>query len=96
MTYRALHNNVLVRPIIETKEMTDGGVYIPEIARERNQIGVVVDAGPGKKNKRGVFIPSDIKVGMKVMFGRLSGAETIVDGEKLLLMTDRDIMGEID
>jgi chaperonin GroES len=90
--FRPLHDRVVVKRINpETK--TKGGIIIPDTAREKPQQGEVVAVGPGGRDEAGKLIPIDIKVGDKVLFGKWSGTEVVLDGDELLIMKETDVMG---
>jgi len=81
-----LHDRVIVRPAAaETK--TAGGIIIPDTAKEKPQRGVVVAAGPGKKDE-----PVTVKAGDSVLYGKYAGTEISVDGEDLIIMRESDIL----
>ena len=92
MTFRPLHDRVLVRRV-EAEEKTAGGIIIPDTAKEKPSQGQVIAVGPGGRDEAGKLIPIDIKVGDKVLFGKWSGTEVKLDGEDLLIMKESDIMG---
>ncbi len=92
MTFRPLHDRVLVRRL-EQDERTKGGIIIPDTAKEKPQEGEVVAAGPGARNDKGEIAPLDVKVGDRILFGKWSGTEVKVDGEELLIMRESDILG---
>ena len=70
----------------EAEEKTKSGLYIPDNAKEKPQRGVVMAAGPGKKDE-----PTVVKVGDTVLYGKYAGTEINVDGEELLIMRESDI-----
>jgi chaperonin GroES len=92
MTFRPLHDRVLVRRI-EAAEKTAGGIIIPDTAKEKPQEGEIVSVGTGAKNEDGKVTPLDVKAGDKILFGKWSGTEIKVDGEDLLIMKESDILG---
>jgi chaperonin GroES len=90
--FRPLHDRVVVKRINpDTK--TKGGIIIPDTAREKPQQGEVVAVGPGGRDEAGKLIPIDVKVGDKVLFGKWSGTEVVLDGDELLIMKESDVMG---
>ena len=89
---KPLGDRVLVEPV-EEKEVKKGGIIIPDTAREKPQQGEVVAVGPGGRDEAGKLIPIDIKSGDKVLFGKWSGTEVVLDGEELLIMKESDVMG---
>ena len=68
MTFRPLHDRVLVRRI-EEENKTAGGIIIPDTAKEKPQQGEVIAVGAGARDESGKLIPLDVKVGDKVLFG---------------------------
>jgi len=92
MTFRPLHDRVLVRRI-EADEKTAGGIIIPDTAKEKPQEGEIVAAGSGAKSEDGKVTPLDVKAGDKVLFGKWSGTEVKINGEDLLIMKESDILG---
>ena len=94
MTFRPLHDRVLVRRI-EANEKTAGGIIIPDTAKEKPQEGEVVSVGAGARGDDGKITPLDVKAGDKILFGKWSGTEVKVDGEDLIIMKESDILGVI-
>jgi chaperonin GroES len=95
MTFRPLHDRVLVRRI-EAEEKTAGGIIIPDTAKEKPQEGEIVAAGPGARDESGKLIALDVKPGDRVLFGKWSGTEVKINGEELLIMKESDILGVIE
>lgn len=94
MTFRPLHDRVLVRRV-EAEEKTAGGIIIPDSAKEKPAEGEIVAVGEGARDEDGDRIPLDVKVGDRVLFGKWSGTEVKVGGEDLLIMKESDILGVI-
>ncbi len=92
MTFRPLHDRVLIRRI-EAAEKTAGGIIIPDTAQEKPQEGEVVAVGSGTRGDDGSIIPLDLKAGDKILFGKWSGSEVKLDGEDLLIMKESDVLG---
>ncbi len=92
MALKPLHDRVLVRRV-ESEEKTAGGLIIPDTAKEKPAEGIVVAAGEGARKDSGELIPMAVKEGDKILFGKWSGTEVIVDGEDLLIMKESDILG---
>ncbi|WP_332810581.1 co-chaperone GroES [Sphingomonas sp.] len=92
MTFRPLHDRVLVRRI-EAAEKSAGGIIIPETAKEKPQEGEVVAIGTGARAENGTITPLDVKAGDKILFGKWSGTEIKVNGEDLLIMKESDVLG---
>jgi chaperonin GroES len=92
MRFRPLHDRVVVRRI-EPEERTQGGIIIPDTAKEKPQQGEVIAVGPGSRDESGKAIALEVKAGDRVLFGKWSGTEVRLDGEDLLIMKESDIMG---
>ena len=89
VNFKPLADRVLVEPTAaETK--TASGIIIPDTAKEKPQEGIVVAAGPGKKDE-----PTTVKVGDKVLYGKYSGSELKLDGKDYLIVKESDILGII-
>ncbi|WP_430385609.1 co-chaperone GroES [Blastomonas fulva] len=92
MTFRPLHDRVLVRRI-EAEEKTAGGIIIPDAAKEKPSEGEVIAIGEGTRDEDGERIALDVKVGDKILFGKWSGTEVKINGEDLIIMKESDILG---
>lgn len=86
---------MVVEPI-EQEEVTAGGIVLPETAKEKPQQGKVLAVGPGDRDEDGDYIPMDVKVGDRVLFAKYSGTEVKVDGKKLLILRESDILAIIE
>lgn len=95
MTFRPLHDRILVRRI-EAEEKTAGGIIIPDTAKEKPQEGEVIAVGPGARDESGKLTPLDVKVGDRILFGKWSGTEIKLNSEDLLVMKESDVMGVIE
>jgi chaperonin GroES len=84
---------VLIRRLDEEKEQTRGGIIIPDTAKEKPQKGEVIAAGAGKINEHGTRLPLDVKPGDRVLFGKYSGSEVMIDDEIYLIMREDEILG---
>jgi chaperonin GroES len=94
MTFRPLHDRVLVRRI-EAAAKSAGGIIIPDTAQEKPQEGEIVSAGSGTRADDGTVTPLDVKAGDKILFGKWSGSEVRLGGEDLLIMKEADILGVV-
>jgi chaperonin GroES len=95
MTFRPLHDRVLVRRIEEDLK-TSGGIIIPDTAKEKPMQGEVIAVGPGARDEAGKLVPLEVKPGDHVLFGKWSGTEVKIDGEELLIMKESDILGIVE
>lgn len=92
LTFKPLGGRVLVEPI-EQEEITAGGIVLPETAKEKPQQGKILAAGPGDRNDKGERIAMDVKVGDVVLFAKYSGTEVKIEGKKVLILRESDILG---
>jgi len=92
---KPLGGRVIVEPI-EQEEMTAGGIILPETAKEKPQEGKILAAGPGDRDDAGNRIAMEVKVGDKVLYAKYSGTEVKVDGKKLLILRESDILAVIE
>ncbi len=96
MSFKPLHDRVLVRRI-EEDEKTAGGLIIPDSAKEKPQQGEVMAVGDGARKDTGELIPLAVKAGDTVLFGKWSGTEVrLDDGKDYLIMKESDILGIIE
>ena len=92
MTFRPLHDRVLVKRV-EEESKSKGGIIIPDTAKEKPQEGEVIAIGGGTIKDDGTIRPLDVKTGDRILFGKWSGTEVTLDGDELLIMKESDIMG---
>lgn len=95
MTIRPLHDRLVVRSLAAATK-TSSGLYIPDAAQEKPLEGEVLAAGRGKRDNAGIVQPLDVHVGDRILYGRFSGSEVEVDGEKLLIMREEDVFAVIE
>ena len=88
-----LADRVVVRSL-ESNEQTRGGLFIPDTAKEKPQEGEILAVGPGRFDE-GKRIPMDLKVGDKILFGKYSGTEVVIDGEPLLILRESDVLATL-
>ena len=91
MSLKPLGNRVVVEPI-EQEEITAGGIVLPETAKEKPQKGTVLSVGPGDRNEKGDRIPLDVSEGDTVLFAKYAGTEIKLDGKKLLILRESDLL----
>jgi chaperonin GroES len=91
ITLKPLGNRVVVEPM-EQEEVTAGGIVLPETAKEKPQKGTILAVGPGDRDDDGDRIELDVKVGDIVLYAKYSGTEIKVDGKKLLILRESDIL----
>jgi chaperonin GroES len=91
---KPLHDFVLIEPL-EQETTLPSGIVIPDSAKEKPQIGLVLAVGEGKTNDKGEFKTLFIKVGQKVMYKKWGGTEIKVETKNLLLMKEEDLIAVI-
>ena len=73
-----------------------GGLYIPDTAKEKPQEGEVVAVGKGKRLENGNLVPLDVQAGDRILFGKYSGSDIKLDGEEYLIMREDEVLGILD
>ena len=86
---------MVVEPI-EQDEVTPSGIVLPETAKEKPQKGTVLAVGPGDRDDEGKRIAMDVKKGDVVLFAKYSGTEIKVDGKKLLILRESDLLAIVE
>ena len=87
---KPLADRVLIEPA-DAETQTSSGIYIPDTAKEKPQIGKIVAVGPGKTSDSGSVIKMSVKVGDKVLYGKYSGTEISFENNDYLIMKENDI-----
>ncbi|MCJ7764140.1 MAG: co-chaperone GroES [Dehalococcoidales bacterium] len=88
-----LADRVVVRPI-EREEMTKGGIFLPDTAKENPQEGEVLAVGQGRLSDDGKRIPMDVKVGDIVVYAKYGGTEIKIDDEELIILEESRILAK--
>jgi chaperonin GroES len=88
---KPLGSRVVIEPL-EQEDVTAGGIVLPETAKEKPQKGKVLSVGPGDRDEDGKRIAMDVTVGDTVLFAKYAGTEIKVDGKKLLIMRESDLL----
>ncbi len=81
---------------VESEEKTSGGILLPDTAKEKPQIGIILKTGPGKKDEKGNLISTDLKVGDKVVYAKYSGTELKLCGKEYLILRASDVLAVIE
>ena len=95
MSLKPLGNRVVVEPI-EEEEVTASGIVLPETAKEKPQKGRVLAVGPGERNEDGERVPLDVDEGDTVLFAKYAGTEIKMDGKKLLILRESDLLAIVE
>ncbi len=91
LNLKPLGARVVVEPT-EQEEVTAGGIVLPETAKEKPQKGKVLSVGPGDRDEKGNRIAMDVSVGDSVLFAKYGGTEIKVEGKKLLILRESDLL----
>ena len=86
-----LDDKVVIKRL-EPDEMTAGGIVLPDAAREKPQQGRVLSLGDGRLLSTGSRVPHEVSEGDRVLFQRWAGAEVAINGEKLLILSEDEIL----
>jgi chaperonin GroES len=95
MKIRPLYDRIVVKRIEEQEQM-QGGLYIPDSAKEKPQEGEVVAVGKGKRLEDGKVISLDVQPGDRILFGKYSGSDIKIEGEEYLIMREDEVLGILD
>ena len=95
MKIRPLYDRIVVKRL-EQQEQMQGGLYIPDTAKEKPQEGEVVAVGKGKRLEDGKVIPLDVQPGDRILFGKYSGSDIKLDGEEYMIMREDEVLGIMD
>jgi len=95
MELRPLDDRVVIRPS-EAQAKTAGGIFLPDTAKEKPQIGKILWAGPGKVNDDGKRVPMSVKPNDEVIYGKYTGNEIEMDGRKYVIVRESDLLGIIE
>jgi chaperonin GroES len=96
MKIRPLYDRVVVKRVENKGDMMQGGLHIPDSAKEKPQEGEVMAVGKGKRLEDGEVVALDVRVGDHILFGKYSGSEIRLDGTEYLIMREDDILGILD
>ena len=95
LALKPLGNRVVIEPL-EQEEITAGGIVLPETAKEKPQKGTVIAVGPGDRDDKGKRIEMDVAKGDTVLFAKYAGTEIKLDGKKLLILRETDLLAIIE
>ncbi|MBE9222694.1 co-chaperone GroES [Cyanobacterium stanieri LEGE 03274] len=93
-TVKPLGDRVFVK-VSEAEEKTAGGIYLPDNAKEKPQVGEVVTVGDGKVNDQGVRTPVEVKVGDKVLYSKYAGTDIKLGNDDYVLLSEKDILAVV-
>lgn len=88
---RPLGDRCVIKPTAR-EEMTKSGIVLPDTAKEKPQEGTILAAGPGRILDDGKREAMDVKEGQRVLYAKYAGTEFKVDGDELLIVSQKDIL----
>jgi chaperonin GroES len=95
MKLKPLADRVVVKAN-EAEEKTKSGIYLPDAAKEKPTLGKVVAVGPGKFDDKGKRMELNVRAGDTVYYGKYSGTEVEVNGEKFVILRESDLLGVLE
>jgi chaperonin GroES len=95
MKLRPLQDRVIVKQS-EAEERTKSGIVLPDSAKEKPTKGKVISVGPGKLDDKGRPMELSVRVGDTVYYGKYSGTEIEVSGEKFVILREQDVLGVLE
>ena len=94
---RPLNDRVVIKPTEREETFAGGQLVLPETAKEKPQQGEVLAVGPGRYDDDGEKrLPLDVKVGDQVLYPKYGGTEVKIDGEKILILKESDILAIVE
>ena len=94
MKITPLYDRVLLKRI-EEQEVRKSGIIIPDTAKEKPQEAEVIAVGKGKLDDDGKVIPLEVKKGDRVLIGKYSGTEVMIDGEEHIILREEEILAKL-
>ncbi len=95
MKLRPLQDRVIVKQS-EAEEKTKSGIVLPDAAKEKPTKGKVIAVGPGKLDDNGKPMEIGLRVGETIYYGKYSGTDVEVDGQKLVILRETDVLGVLE
>jgi len=95
MNLRPLGDRIVVK-VLTREEKTKGGIVLPDTAKEKPTEGEVIAIGTGKILENGQKLPLEVKVGDRIIFSKYAGTEVKVNGEELVIFSERDVLAIIE
>lgn len=90
-TVKPLGERVFIK-VSASEEQTPGGIFLPDTAKEKPQVGEIVAIGSGKRNDDGSRMELEVKVGDKVLYSKYAGTDVKLGNEEYVLMSEKDIL----
>ena len=95
MKLKPLGDRIVVK-VLEREEKTKSGLFLPDTAKEKPTEGEVLAVGTGKILDNGQKQPVEVKVGDRIIFSKYAGTEVKLDGEELVIFSERDVLAIVE
>ena len=82
----------IVAKVVAREAMTTSGIMLPDTIKDKPTRAIVVAVGAGRRTEDGVRLPLDVQAGDEILFARYGGTEFTLDGEELLILSEKDIL----
>lgn len=97
LNLRPLADRLVIEPVEDEEQTFAGGkLVLPETAKEKPQKGLVLAAGPGRLDEDGERVAMEVKVGDHVLYAKYAGTEVKIDGRKLLILKESDVLAVVE
>jgi chaperonin GroES len=90
--FKPLGNRIVIEPLEGDDQLSSGGIFIPDTAKEKPQDGTIVAVGPGRLTDDGNRVPMEVAVGDVVVYSKYAGTEYKLDGIEYLILREDDIL----
>lgn len=95
MNLKPLADRLVVEPL-EQEEVTAGGIFLPETAKEKPQQGKVIASGPGRTDEEGHRVAMEVQVGDRVLYAKYAGTEVKLENKRVLILKESDILAVVE
>ena len=92
VAFKPLGNRIVIEPIETDESVSSGGIYLPDTAKEKPQVGKVVAVGPGRLSDDGKRIPMEVAIGDVVVYSKYAGTEYRAGEIEYLVTREDDIL----
>ena len=93
VAFKPLGNRVVIEPSEGEEQVSAGGIYIPDTAKEKPQEGEVVAVGDGKVLDSGTKVKMSVKTGDRILFGKYAGTEVTIENVEYIIMREDEVLG---
>jgi len=93
-TVKPLGDRIFIK-VSESEERTAGGILLPDTAKEKPQVGEVVQVGPGRRNDDGSRQAPEVSVGDKVLYSKYAGTDIKLGADEYVLLSEKDILAVV-